>query len=61
MSQSKLTLDEIFPAQIQILALTQRPGTIHNYRYVARRFLHYLHTAFPQVRQLAQLRRDPIC
>jgi len=59
MSQSKLTLDQIFQAQIQILALTQRPGTIHNYRYVARRFLHYLHTAFPQVRQLAQLRRDP--
>ena len=59
MSQSKLTLDEIFQAQIQILALTQRPHTVDNYRYVARRFLAYLHTTFPPVRRLVQLRRDP--
>ena len=26
---------------------------------VARRFLHYLHTAFPRVHRLSQLRRDP--
>ena len=59
MSRSQFTLDQIFEVQIQTLALTQRPSTFLHYRGVARRFLHYLHTAFPQVRRLAQLRRDP--
>ena len=59
MSRPNITLDQIFETQIQTLALTQRPHTVDNYRYVARRFLAYLHTTFPQVRRLAQLRRDP--
>jgi site-specific recombinase XerD len=59
MSQSQPSLDQIFRDHIQTLALTLRPGTVANYRYVARRFLRYLQAAFPQVRRLSQLRRDP--
>ena len=59
MIQSTISLEHIFQSQIQTLALTLRPRTVVNYRYVARRFLDYLHIAFPRVRRLAQLRRDP--
>jgi site-specific recombinase XerD len=59
MSRPHITLDQIFETQIQTLALTQRPHTVDNYRYVARRFLAYLRTTFPQVRRLVQLCRDP--
>jgi site-specific recombinase XerD len=59
MSRSKLTLDQIFDAQLQTLALTMRHSTVVIQRSVARRFLSYLHSAFPQVHRLAQLRRDP--
>lgn len=56
---SHTSLDHIFQAHIDTLALTLRQDTVTNYRCVARRFLHYLHAAFPQVHQLSQLRRDP--
>src|SRR5450631_2062217 len=59
MSRSKLTLDQIFDAQLQTLSLTMRHSTVVIQRSVARRFLSYLHSAFPQVHRLAQLRRDP--
>jgi site-specific recombinase XerD len=59
MSQSRGSLEQIFQAHIQTLALTLRRDTVTNYRCVAHRFLGYLHTAFPQVRRLPQLRRDP--
>jgi hypothetical protein len=59
MSRSKLTLDQIFEAQLQTLALTMRHSTVVVQRSVARRFLSYLHSAFPQVHRVAQLRRDP--
>jgi site-specific recombinase XerD len=52
-------LDQIFEEHIQTLALTLRPGTVKNYRTVTRLFLGYLRAAFPQVRRLSQLRRDP--
>jgi site-specific recombinase XerD len=52
-------LEQIFQAHIQTLALTLRPGTVAGYRWAARRFLSDLRTAFPQVRQLSELRRDP--
>lgn len=44
---------------IQTLALTLRRDTVTNYRCVAHRFLVYLHSAFPKVRRLCQLRGDP--
>lgn len=59
MSQPTGSLDQIFERHIQTLALTLRRDTVTNYRCVARRFLCYLHSAFPKVLRLAQLRRDP--
>jgi site-specific recombinase XerD len=53
------SLDQIFQAHIQTLALTLRHDSVVQYRCVARRFLGYLHAAFPHVRRLSQLRRDP--
>ena len=59
MRQSIGSLEQIFETHIQTLSLTLRRDTITNYRCVARRFLCYLQSAFPKVRRLAQLRRDP--
>ena len=53
------SLEEIFAAHIQTLTLTLRPNTVTDYRSVAGRFLAWLRVAFPQVRRLSQLRRDP--
>jgi site-specific recombinase XerD len=50
---------EIFDARIQALTATLQPITITSYRVVARDFLSYLQTHFPQVRQLSELRGDP--
>ena len=54
-----LIFGEMFEARIQTLATTLRPQTLKNYRVAARRFLSYLQTDFPQLRQLSELRRDP--
>lgn len=59
MSPSPESLAQIFETHIRTLALTRRRDTVTNYRCVARRFLGYLHTAFPHIRRLAHLRRDP--
>ena len=59
MSQRPPSLEQIFEKHLQTLALTSRPGTVDQYRFLAHRFLAYLRTAFPQVRRLSQLRRDP--
>src|SRR5215467_8297475 len=59
MSLSNATLQAIFEDEIQTLALTRRPNTIHGYRATARCFLGYLRAAHPDLRQLADLRRDP--
>jgi len=50
---------EIFDAHIQTLATTLRPNTTGQYRRVAHRFLAYLQTEFPQLRQLSEVCRDP--
>ena len=59
MKSSRSNLEQTFEKQIQTLALTLRPGSVSQYRSIVRRFLAYLRTAFPQVRRLSQLRRDP--
>ena len=59
MKPSQPTLDELFEAQIQILATTLQPATVKQYRACARNFLAYLHARFPHLRKLSQLRRDP--
>jgi site-specific recombinase XerD len=53
------SLEPIFDAHIRVLATTLRPRTLQQYRASARRFLTYLHAAFPQVHKLSQLRRVP--
>ena len=59
MNPPKASLDQIFESHIRSLAVTHQPGTLRAYRGAAHRFLRYLHHAFPQLRRLAQLRRDP--
>ena len=59
MNPPKASLDQIFESHIRSLAVTHQPGTLRAYRSAAHRFLRYLHHAFPQLRRLAQLRRDP--
>lgn len=59
MSQPRRTLEQIFQAQVQTLALTLQPFTVVKYDYVARHFISYLRSTFPEVRRLSQLRRDP--
>jgi site-specific recombinase XerD len=59
MSPSPPTIAQLLEARIQTLALTLRPSTVEGYRSTGRRFLAYLSTAFPQVQQLSELRRDP--
>jgi len=59
MKQSRPSMDKILEAQIQLLTTTRRPKTVKCYRYCAHNFLAYLHTTFPHLHQLSQLRRDP--
>jgi site-specific recombinase XerD len=59
MKRSQPTMDEILEAQIQVLATTRRPKTVLCYRSGVRNFLAYLHTTFPRLHKLSQLRRDP--
>jgi len=59
MSQPRRTLEQIFQAHVQTLALTLQPFTVVKYDYVARHFVSYLRSTFPDVRRLSQLRRDP--
>ena len=57
--KSRPSLEQLFPEQIQTLALSLRHSTVAGYRGAARHFLACLHAAFPPVRRLSQLRRDP--
>lgn len=59
MSQSRRSLQQILETHVQTLSLTLQFSTVRNYRYVFHRFLAYLRGAFPKVRRLSQLRRDP--
>lgn len=59
MTQRRRNLEQMFETQIRTLALTLRPNTVDQYRYTARQFLSYLRAAFPQLRQISHLRRDP--
>jgi hypothetical protein len=59
MNRPQLSLEKIFETHLQTLALPLRPGTVANYRYVARHFLSYLRITFPKLHRLSQVRRDP--
>ncbi len=56
---SHLRFGEIFDVRVQTLATTLQPSSVRRYRCVARHFLSYLQTDFPQVIDLSELRRDP--
>jgi len=53
------SLEKILKDQIQTLATTLQPQTVLAYGSALNQFLDYLHIAFPKVRHLSQLRRDP--
>jgi site-specific recombinase XerD len=59
MKPSRWSMDKILEAQVEMLATTRRPKTVKCYRYCAHNFLAYLHTTFPRLHKLSQLRRDP--
>lgn len=59
MSLRRPNLDQILELHIQALAVTLRPASVRQYRSAARRFLRYLHAAFPHLHRPSQLRRDP--
>jgi site-specific recombinase XerD len=59
MKRSRPSMDKILEDQIQVLVTTRRPKTVKCYRYCAHNFLAYLHTTFPRLHKLSQLRRDP--
>jgi site-specific recombinase XerD len=59
MKPTTSSLDQIFATHLSTLALTLRPNSLTDYRCAAGRFLAWLHTAFPRVFRLSQLRRDP--
>jgi site-specific recombinase XerD len=59
MSLRRPSLDQILEVHIQALAVTLRPASVRQYRSAARRFLRYLHAAFPYLHRPAQLHRDP--
>src|SRR5260370_1286416 len=56
---SPLLFGEIFDVRIQTLATTVGASTTRHYRGVARHFLSYLQTEFPQLLDLSDLPRDP--
>jgi len=59
MKQSRQSLEHIFQTQIANLSLTLQPFTMVKYEYVARYFVSYLHSDYPETCRLSQLRRDP--
>jgi hypothetical protein len=59
MSQPRRTLEQIFQAQVQTLALTLQPFTVVKYDYVARYFVSYLQSTFPEVHRLTTPSRSP--
>ena len=59
MKQSRQRLEQIFQTQIANLSLTLQPFTMVKYEYVARYFVSYLRSDYPEICRLSQLRRDP--
>ena len=59
MTLGRTNLEQMLEGQIQTLAPTLQPSSIDHYRSAMRRFLKYLHGAFPQLHWPSQLRRDP--
>ena len=53
------SLEQIFEAQIDLLATTLQPNSLRGYRGAVKSFLRYLRASHPRLGSLAALRRDP--
>jgi site-specific recombinase XerD len=53
------SLDSVLAGKLLSMTTTLQPGTIVTYRAAVNRFLRFLHTSYPEVHQLSQLRRNP--
>ena len=52
-------LASLFERAVDSIGSALQPETVRHYRGVARNFLTYLGTVYPEIRSLDQLRRDP--
>jgi site-specific recombinase XerD len=52
-------LEQIFAAQIDLLATTLQPNSLHSYRSAVKSFLRYSRASDLHLQSLADLRRDP--
>jgi site-specific recombinase XerD len=50
---------DFFEQMVRALPKTLRPATVKHYRYFAGRFVRYIHSNYPELRTLAELKRDP--
>src|SRR5262245_22108646 len=53
------SLDSVLAGKLLSMTTTLQPGTIVTYRAAVNRFLRFVHTSYPEVHQLSQLRRNP--
>jgi site-specific recombinase XerD len=53
------SFEQIFDAQIDLLATTLQPNSLRGYRVAVKSFLRYLRATHPRLGSLAGLRRDP--
>jgi len=53
------SLAQVFEAQLETLATVLLPSTIRYYRSAVNRFLRFLGAVYPDVRTVAELRREP--
>jgi site-specific recombinase XerD len=52
-------IEPAFESYLRSLAVTRRPGTVHQYRGSLNGFVKFLKEHYPEVRRLSQLRRNP--
>jgi site-specific recombinase XerD len=57
--QPPQTIRQLFDSQLQVLEMVLAPATMRQYRHRLTLFLSYLEAAYPEVRRVSQLRRDP--
>jgi len=53
------SLDSIITGKLLSMTTTLQPGTLVTYRAAVNRFLRFIHTCYPEVQRLSQLRRNP--
>jgi site-specific recombinase XerD len=53
------SLDSVIAEKLLSMTTTLQPGTLVTYRAAVNRFLRFIHTCYPEVNRLSQLRRNP--